>query len=1417
MPLTPTGVEFKSEGFNDFIKNMGEAAKTIVSFGRMTQNRLQALRELNTILETATKQFKSYAQAGGDAVKINDALADSFDAVSEGGNILANIINGLGGNIKKYASTGAKIGGILGTIAGFAFPSLGISNAVMGSLGAIQGAIIGSLVGAGQTVVKGFTNFFGNILKTITGLLPKVLRGIVNAGVQIGKAIFSLGKAVLTAAGKILSSVVNVIKGLLSSIFDLFSGRGIIRVGGWRSLGDSVLEAMFKFEILKQVIRKTIEVIKDFARNSVEAAEEIQFFTLRLDGLISRQIRNLGITNDYSKSVNIATDYTKELLDWMRKLSYISPVAIDDINQTVSLSIAMGWGVESAKELTAAMIDYTAATGLSSDVMERIIYNFAQMKGQGKVTGTELRDLGRGAFMPINTILRIMYDNLGDVTMSFDAFREAASEGALPVEDFFKAFIQYVNEDMPDAAKNLGDTIKAIKIRLQNLFDTFLGWDIITPVIKKAWEPVNEFLKKIDFDRLGDITKAIGQALVVVLQLGQVGFQQITSAAKRFFELLGLAPPSIETVIKSIIKLGLMIFKVEWYISELIRKLFPFARQIKEKFGDTFEEMGDDFFSWGLKLIYTFARGIVEGAAKFLTQAINFVAKLLTSWFKPGSPPKILPHIDLWGLQTANEWLKGFTKADFGLLDSIQDSVKSALGALTGLGIITDLQSNQDFVDISLLMIRTLDELNRTGQISTGIFERLAAIPGPFGDEIAKLLKVQLEYAQALKQQAVYEKMVEEATRRAEKAQLDYDAAVKRSARQAIHTNKLIKDYNNLLRRGASRQILKNQLKVVNASEVQLHAFRLAEQTKKDELEISKEQLKIAQDILETYKKSIEPLKDAVEMQEAIIKNLVELAQASSETTSALGSAAQEAAEGFDSMVESLGDLEGRVSSINFDDLKKQAEKEFKDLFDNILPAIWDDAWYNNFQSPNSGFQVAVSSMKTAFSGALTTMRGWWDEFAAAVHLPSWEEIAGAWNNAVAPIDDGKAGRGKDKREDKGGNVGLVDRFRNVLELFSEDIKKSGGVLAVLGNIGRYILSKIAEKISEAWNSDEVQGWLSTAKDNLFTALANAISGPQILPTGPSGTLGLENLLSPEQRISNSLLTACKELGKAIVGGVIEGALEKIKSYDWNINIWQLVLDTFLEFFSIANLVSGIMKPNGTAIISGLTGGMIHAIEIFDWVNEVWKLITDNFKKFFGIKSPSTLFKTYGVDIINGLKDGFTQTLSNLLGPEGAITQAVNSFIDGVKTLFGIGGTTAENNPFINLGQSIINGITNGIRNFKSKILTEIQTLGIDIPLWLRRLLESSSPSKVFMRIGRDTMLGFAMGISNSKDIIHRAIKSTVSPNIANAGATRMSAQTMNATPVSRTTTLNFGDVYLGDNMDFAMFKARVNQVLTGG
>jgi phage-related protein len=261
-------------------------------------------------------------------------------------------------------------------------------------------------------------------------------------------------------------------------------------------------------------------------------------------------------------------------------------------------------------------------------------------------------------------------------------------------------------------------------------------------------------------------------------------------------------------------------------------------------FGTNIQATINNAITWGANLVTNFAVGMINAAGTALTMAINYIGSLLTSWFAPGSPPKILPQIDVWGSETMDEYLKGFTEADFNILEGLQNPIRDALSSLSDMGTISQQAANDLYVSLSEGMIKAL----AGGGLTTDLLAQITAAGGIYGDELADLATK--EFALAGSEKAVTD---------AEKALTD---AKKRSTDAGVAVNQGMMEYNQMLRGGASKQELSAKLAQINAAKKEQASANKDIDAKQTALDLAKQQLIATQDQIQAIKDMLKVMID---------------------------------------------------------------------------------------------------------------------------------------------------------------------------------------------------------------------------------------------------------------------------------------------------------------------------------------------------------------------------------------------------------------------------------------------------------------------------------------------------------------------------------------------------------------------------
>ena len=267
---------------------------------------------------------------------------------------------------------------------------------------------------------------------------------------------------------------------------------------------------------------------------------------------------------------------------------------------------------------------------------------------------------------------------------------------------------------------------------------------------------------------------------------------------------------------------------------------------------------------WGINISVNLAKGIVTGAARALTAAMNFVSQLLSAWLGPGSPPKVAPNLPEWGANAMEEFLMGFSLANFDILEGTQAMLERALDALVKAGELGEDVAERVFSGISVKLIKAIDKFRDTGRIAQGVLSDLVKFGGQFGDALATLVKRQFAFARATDEVRRAEERLRESRKAEEEAQDEL--------------NQQIEKYNQMLRAGASRDALDAQRQRVDAA--------------RSEMEAAEEAIAQAERQKEAAEGRVGTLRDQVRLQERLLDQLLKFTRAQEEAEEAGGGGA---------------------------------------------------------------------------------------------------------------------------------------------------------------------------------------------------------------------------------------------------------------------------------------------------------------------------------------------------------------------------------------------------------------------------------------------------------------------------------------------------------------------------------------------
>lgn len=193
---------------------------------------------------------------------------------------------------------------------------------------------------------------------------------------------------------------------------------------------------------------------------------------------VMRQVSTGSMTA--GEALKDAGEPAKALLNWVKEIAVTTPFSVEGLSNTLAMSMAMGINSDMAKKLTMSIGNFTAGMGLTEEHLQRIIYNFGQMNAMGKVSGRELRDLSN-SMVPVNDIMDMMAKKAG---VTRDEMREMASEGGVPVQDFFDAFMELADTDFPGAMDRMSRTWQGVTSNIQDFIGSVLGMELLGPTVQ---------------------------------------------------------------------------------------------------------------------------------------------------------------------------------------------------------------------------------------------------------------------------------------------------------------------------------------------------------------------------------------------------------------------------------------------------------------------------------------------------------------------------------------------------------------------------------------------------------------------------------------------------------------------------------------------------------------------------------------------------------------------------------------------------------------------------------------------------------------------------------------------------------------------------------------------------------------------
>lgn len=1037
------------------------------------------------------------------------------------------------------------------------------------------------------------------------------------------------------AAGNAAFSIANLTKSFLKFAGAVGAVVGTIQAVRWALRG----------------ITNTISNLNNFI---ITAVGNVQSFQISLETLVAKELVASGAAKDFSDAMSDATPIADALLVKLRDIAVASPFDFRDIVPVFRTTAAFGLALNTSVDLTSAITNMAAAMGLSGDAIQRMAINMAQMNIVGKITARDVRDLSTTG-VDLSAMLR------SELGVTMDEFNEKVDEGVLSIRDFYDAFISYSGKNFAGAAERMSKTLTGLGAKFKEL--AFFG----------ATDLFGASLGRLT-ETLGNIVDAFN----ILISSGTVA---------RWGAILGAATDKVLDFVDSLLGLGNTSVDVSQMIQggfyqtieELGVTMADSGESGKQALANKMKEIIESSFEWGVNIVAQLAEGMIYAVSNILINAINAISKFLSGWLQPGSPPKVVQDIDKWGRGTMEAWLKGFTEADFSVLESIQSPLENAMSTLVSAGLLDSGEMASKFASISVELSKALsmDALAP----SDSLLGMITQAGGMFGSQLAELTKRQFDLAKAINAVADAEERLSNLRKKEDES---YDKMIG-----------AINSYNAAVKGGAGEATLAGMRESFKNSRTQYRqAISQRKETEK-ELEAKKE----AQEIEEKR----------VSLQEKLLQQLIKISKMQIQQQESVGDTLKPTAGGGGGG-EGGGINIGGGGGFDFD---------FDSILDEIdeesIKAALDEA-FSPLDGLSETFNIEFGKVKIAFDGLGTTIQEFKDDINEGLDKVDWEKFNSAIENIADPF-----GVFTGYWEDLSG---ILDSFNiepigvlgtTLSTLFDIFTTNSGTIIAILEFLAEPIsyidpYKRANEQLNGFATAISVISATITGLDfSLLTTFFDLVKedfynfGGGIMLRLKEGaeekkadvSEGFSGIITAALKAVELILPDFKIFGNNIIQNIIDGTLEfENNSIDELILLLYRVHEKVLEVGWVE-----AFSTVGSAIINGIIKGLADgATKLYAKIKEIISISKKGAEDEAEISSPSALFaRDIGKPIAEGIALGFGETAVSAM--KNTMNKIMPEYQKQMSRLTSYGGTSVRRNTSLALDRQSMVQLARMINN----------------------------------------------------------------------------------------------------------------------
>jgi hypothetical protein len=399
-----------------------------------------------------------------------------------------------------------------------------------------------------------------------------------------------------------------------------------------------------------------------------------------------------------------------------------------------------------------------------------------------------------------------------------------------------------------------------------------------------------------------------------------------------------------------------------------LRSIVPGAQSAGEAIGSMVEGIGNwivglinSASEWGAGFMEAFANGLAS-AINIVIGIIESLASIIADLMEPHSPPKFLPFIDKWGVETANLYVQGFSKASMDPINELSKQLEENLRNAFRFKGEFDLEDA--IMNMRVGIVDAMHDIEQTGGITEETWNKIHDAMGPVGEDVDHIVNSYLDLAQAQEQ-------VRQTTEALKNLQDEYNDAIRPVDREIdqLQTKLRIQRAQDDLNKAMENQAKGKDPGGVGVAEAQLKMQLLQAQIRKDQMKLAhQDELDAAEDAELAAKKRVDADKreiDSIKDKSTWMKDNIRIWDEFNKPPSGGGGGAKGGSGGIlDNFTSGLESSRRRI-----EEEKNKISTAFEDMSNRLKPAI--TAWtsiHKSFEDIGNAIQHAREEVEKFYA-----------------------------------------------------------------------------------------------------------------------------------------------------------------------------------------------------------------------------------------------------------------------------------------------------------------------------------------------------------------------------------------------------------------------------------------------------------------